>query len=163
MAINYKPVGWDTTKYVNPSNMNQMDDGIKAACDGVDALNAEVEAVNAEVETLNADVEAVNAEVEAVNSNLQSEINKINSSFVSSTQGSLAGLVNNGQMWLITAQRITLPDSAMFIAHGWNDKVYIQPIYKDSSMDYYVNNQGTITVTYGGDAGNVLISAIRLH
>lgn len=40
MAINYTKVGWDTTKYVNPTNMNQMDDGIKAACDGVDAINA---------------------------------------------------------------------------------------------------------------------------
>ena len=40
MAINYTKVGWDTTKYVNPTNMNQMDDGIKAACDGVDALDA---------------------------------------------------------------------------------------------------------------------------
>jgi len=40
MAINYTEVGWDTSKYVNPTNMNKMDDGIKAACDGVDALNA---------------------------------------------------------------------------------------------------------------------------
>ena len=39
MAINYTEVGWDTSKYVNPTNMNKMDDGIKAACDGVDALN----------------------------------------------------------------------------------------------------------------------------
>ena len=45
MAIDYKKVGWDTTKYVNPTNMNQMDDGIKAACDGVDALNVEMEEV----------------------------------------------------------------------------------------------------------------------
>lgn len=39
MAIDYTKVGWDTTKYVNPTNMNQMDDGIKAACDGVDTLD----------------------------------------------------------------------------------------------------------------------------
>lgn len=43
MAINYEPVGWDTTKYVNPTNMNHMDDGIKAACDGVDAANKSLE------------------------------------------------------------------------------------------------------------------------
>lgn len=40
MAINYSKVGWDTTKYVNPTNMNKMDDGIKAACDGVDGITA---------------------------------------------------------------------------------------------------------------------------
>lgn len=39
MAINYEKVGWDPTKFVGPTNMNHMDDGIKAACDEVDALN----------------------------------------------------------------------------------------------------------------------------
>ena len=42
MAINYTKIGWDTSTYVKPSNMNQMDDGIKAACDGVDALNTAI-------------------------------------------------------------------------------------------------------------------------
>lgn len=37
MAINYTKIGWDTSKYVNPTNMNQMDDGIKAACDAIDS------------------------------------------------------------------------------------------------------------------------------
>lgn len=40
MAINYTKIGWDTSKYVNPTNMNQMDNGIKAACDGVDEISA---------------------------------------------------------------------------------------------------------------------------
>ena len=50
MPINYKPVVWDTTKYVNPTNMNQMDNGIKAACDAADELEQEVEAVNESLE-----------------------------------------------------------------------------------------------------------------
>lgn len=37
--INYQKVGWNTTSYFGPTNMNHMDDGIKAACDGVDAAN----------------------------------------------------------------------------------------------------------------------------
>lgn len=40
MAINYTKIGWDTSKYINPTNMNRMDDGIKAACDGVDDINS---------------------------------------------------------------------------------------------------------------------------
>lgn len=40
MAINYNPVGWDSTKFFNPTNMNHMDEGIKAACDRVDAMGA---------------------------------------------------------------------------------------------------------------------------
>lgn len=46
MAINYTPVGWDTAKYVNPTNMNHMDDGIKAACDGVDAVNENLKSIH---------------------------------------------------------------------------------------------------------------------
>lgn len=38
MAIEYDKIMWDTTKYVNPTNMNHMDDGIKAACDAVDNM-----------------------------------------------------------------------------------------------------------------------------
>lgn len=46
MAINYKQVGWDTTKYINPTNMNHMDEGIKAACDKADANEAAIADVN---------------------------------------------------------------------------------------------------------------------
>lgn len=44
--INYQQVGWDTTKYFNPTNMNQMDNGIKAACDKADANEAAIADVN---------------------------------------------------------------------------------------------------------------------
>lgn len=41
MAINYTKInegrGWDNNSYINPSNMNHMDDGIKAACDAIDS------------------------------------------------------------------------------------------------------------------------------
>lgn len=46
MAINYEKVAWDTTKYVNPTNLNNMDNGIKAACDKVDAHDNEIAAIN---------------------------------------------------------------------------------------------------------------------
>lgn len=46
MAINYNKVGWDTTKYFNPSNMNHMDDGIKAACDKADANESAISSVS---------------------------------------------------------------------------------------------------------------------
>lgn len=56
MAIDYTKVGWDTTKYVNPTNMNQMDNGIKAACDGVDghdtAIAGRVKLSNAGMQTI---------------------------------------------------------------------------------------------------------------
>lgn len=39
MAIGYTKVGWNTNKVVNPTNMNQMDNGIKSACDAVDLVN----------------------------------------------------------------------------------------------------------------------------
>ena len=51
MEINYEPVGWDTTKYFNPTNMNHMDDGIKAACDKADANEAAIADVNSNLTT----------------------------------------------------------------------------------------------------------------
>ena len=49
MAIEYERVNWDTTKYVNPTNMNQMDAGIKAACDGVDENGTQITAINSKL------------------------------------------------------------------------------------------------------------------
>lgn len=46
MSINYEKIGWDTSKYINPTDMNHMDDGIKAACDGVDKNTQSIEALN---------------------------------------------------------------------------------------------------------------------
>lgn len=46
MAIEYEKIGWDTSKYINPTDMNHMDDGIKAACDGVDKNTQAIEALN---------------------------------------------------------------------------------------------------------------------
>lgn len=36
MSINYSRINWDTTKFINPTNMNQMDKGIE---DAVDEIN----------------------------------------------------------------------------------------------------------------------------
>lgn len=52
MAINYEKVGWDTTKYFNPTNMNHMDDGIKAACDKADANESAIAEVNSNLTNL---------------------------------------------------------------------------------------------------------------
>ena len=46
MSIDYEKIGWDTSKYINPTDMNHMDDGIKAACDGVNKNTQSIEALN---------------------------------------------------------------------------------------------------------------------
>lgn len=46
MAINYEPFKWDPTKKFNPSNMNHMDNGIKAACDKADANEKVIDELN---------------------------------------------------------------------------------------------------------------------
>lgn len=70
MAINYSRVNWDTTKYVNPSNMNQMDEGIKDACDGVDNLNIEVDEKIGDMSTLPDPASDLCTNISALNSNL---------------------------------------------------------------------------------------------
>ncbi len=42
MSIDYQKYGFNTTTFINPTNMNWLDDGIKAACDGVDELGNKV-------------------------------------------------------------------------------------------------------------------------
>ena len=73
MAINYQKVGWDTTKYFNPTNMNHMDDGIKAACDKADANEAAIADVNNKLG--NTDISSIGdgtltGGLDALNSNL---------------------------------------------------------------------------------------------
>ena len=73
MAINYQKVGWDTTKYFNPTNMNHMDDGIKAACDKADENEASIADVNSKLG--NTDISAIGdgtltGGLDALNSNL---------------------------------------------------------------------------------------------
>ena len=73
MAINYQKVGWDTTKYFNPTNMHHMDDGIKAACDKSDANEASIADVNSKLG--NTDISAIGdgtltGGLNALNSNL---------------------------------------------------------------------------------------------
>lgn len=52
MPIDYEKIGWDTSKYINPTDMNHMDDGIKAACDGVDKNTQSIEALNSNLAEL---------------------------------------------------------------------------------------------------------------
>ena len=52
MSIDYEKIGWDTSKYINPTDMNHMDDGIKAACDGVDKNTQSIEALNSNLAEL---------------------------------------------------------------------------------------------------------------
>lgn len=78
--INYQQVGWDTTKYFNPTNMNHMDDGIKAACDKSDANETAIADVNNKLG--NTDISAIGdgtltGGLDALNSNLKTSDNII--------------------------------------------------------------------------------------
>lgn len=70
MAINYSKIDWDTTKYVNPTNMNQMDNGIKNACDGVDDI---VEIIG-DTSTLPSPEDDLCTNISEVNSNLTTKV-----------------------------------------------------------------------------------------
>ena len=73
MSIDYQKYGFNTTTFINPTNMNWLDDGIKAACDGVDKLDDKVG--SADISKIGdgsvTGAVAQNAkDIEAVNSNL---------------------------------------------------------------------------------------------
>ena len=69
MTINYQKVGWDTTKYFNPTNMNHMDDGIKAACDKADANEAAIADVNSNLYNAKNPVMLYDISTESYNAN----------------------------------------------------------------------------------------------
>lgn len=60
MAVNYTRVNWDTTKYVNPTNMNQMDKGIKDCADGVTKNEADITEINTK---LSNNIEVINVPI----------------------------------------------------------------------------------------------------
>lgn len=70
MAINYQRVNWDTTMYVNPENMNQMDEGIENACNGVDNLNASVDERIGDMSTLPHPDDDLSSNISAINSTI---------------------------------------------------------------------------------------------
>lgn len=73
MAINYTKIGWDTSKYVNPTNMNQMDNGIKAACDGVDAIGTNyIKASDSALQTIANTATGANAAISLKSNNVRS-------------------------------------------------------------------------------------------
>lgn len=73
MAINYTKIGWDTSKYVNPTNMKHMDDGIKAACDGVDAIGTNyIKASDSALQTIANTATGANAAISLKSNNVRS-------------------------------------------------------------------------------------------
>ena len=91
MAINYQKVGWDTTKYFNPTNMNHMDDGIKAACDNADSNKESIADVNNKLG--NTDISAIG------DGTVTGGLNALNSNF------------NNFGNWTPTIEHGTITDS----------------------------------------------------
>ena len=80
------------------------------------------------------------------------------------------GLVNSAQpsalertMWLILAQRMSVSDSCVLLGNFYSGAWHLTEIQKSSTMTVETNNSGTISVAYGGNRDDVLLTAIRLH
>lgn len=97
MAINYNRVNWDTTKYVNPTNMNNMDAGIKAACDFADenagtieTLDEDVFRLKGSVLNLQDDITTAKSDITAINNDL---------SHIKNGGKNLANIIKVGVAW----------------------------------------------------------------
>lgn len=140
MAINYQKVGWDSSSYVNPTNMNQMDDGIKAACDGVDQLNSNLSGINTELSSkLNV------VKKGHISGGVQLEVNAV-SSYLIYTQGA-ANQGNVCNLWIVSRRYD-------------NDDVSIVPI-----IETWTSSKITLsgnTVTFGVSGYDFMYSIIQL-
>lgn len=119
------------------------------------------------------DINDTNAAINEVTSNLALKAKK----YYSHSDGMFtvdraynAGLVDTGQppalestMWLILAQRISVSDSCVLLGNFYGSAWHLTEIQKSPSMSVQTNNQGTISVMYGGSGTGVLLTAIRLQ
>mgnify|MGYP003292878164 CR=1 FL=1 len=119
MAINYSRVNWDTTKYVNPSNMNQMDEGIKDACDGVDNLNIEVDEKIGDISTLPDPASDLCTNISEVNSKLDELVKTVTITLRTSAAGTI-DIHRYGKMQFVDR---TNKDSSYYIVR-YNDTGY---------------------------------------
>lgn len=98
-----------------------------------------------------------------LNSNIESILNKINPmSLVTSQNGSFAGLVQDGETWLLIGQRLTTSDSIVLVATRYDSVMYISQLHCSTRMTYNFNNYGTVALLWNNSGTNVFSGAIRL-
>ena len=135
MAINYEPVGWDTTKYFNPTNMNHMDDGIKAACDNADSNKESIADVNSKLG--NTDISAIGdgtltGGLDALNSNLEKLV------IISQS----IELENNISSFTLIKSGFSKPPKTMYVLLD-----ALEPNKSGTYVKLYLNNQGDLYTT----------------
>lgn len=154
--INYQQVGWDTTKYFNPTNMNQMDNGIKAACDKADANEESIADVNNKLG--NTDISAigdgtVTGGLNALNSNLFSDNPYIYGNFKSVAMAS--NIVDKNANHLYQIEYSSNDGHGNIITSIFADSVKIGEIGYSLNRD--INNGGNRITGIGVDDGGVFL------
>lgn len=95
--------------------------------------------------------------------NAKTELKLDSSRIVSTHDGSFPALVENDQVWLVVANRISITDSGVWVVAMYNRAVYTYEISSASSLTIHTNEQGTVYIRYGsGDINAVYGGAIRL-
>lgn len=123
MAINYTLVGWDTSKYVNPTNMNHMDEGIKAACDGVDELQEKIDKINGDAYEVHFESEQYEAE------NVGDALNEVNENLdtkLSANYPVITGYIASNSLTTDNKQVINGYDKAVFVGNPKLDAVHFE-------------------------------------
>ena len=89
---------------------------------------------------------------------------KLDSSYlVKTNNGSFPALVTTNTVWLVAVQRVSVNTSCVLLIHNYNSNILVKEIVKDSGMAYLTNNQGTVSITYGGSGESVRGGAYRLY
>ncbi len=110
-------------------------------------------------------LEQIRAEMESELSavNAKTELKLDSSRIVSTHDGNFPALVENDQVWLVVANRISITDSGVWVVAMYNRAVYTYEISSASSLTIHTNEQGTVYIRYGsGDNNAVYGGAIRL-
>lgn len=131
--ISYDPINWDTTKYVNPSNMNHIDEGILTAVRGVNSVQNSLDSLyDTKLLIRNMGQANVNFDANAVEKNTIYEVN--------AWDGSVINLPHN---WGILE---TVAPSYLYTVqnfYGANGKVYSRIMQTGSVWKPWMELEGS--------------------
>lgn len=149
MAINYERVNWDTTKYVNPENMNQMDEGIESACNGVDNLNTSVDERIGDMSTLPQPNVDLSSNITAINSTLDNLVKTKTVTYNTGAYGNVNFELSTSSHKVLSASCDTHTENVFitpFVANGTNTWYgHVQSVINNVTV---VNTQLTVKVYY---------------
>lgn len=84
------------------------------------------------------------------------------SNYVTVNNGLFAGLVKEGEVWLLIVQRISTTDTCILVASNHQGTINVKEVLKDTPFSYLTNSQGTVNIKWGNSDIGIYGGAYKL-